>query len=438
MKQLFESYELSEDMLNIVKKLGFKQPTDIQHQVIPKALKKKNIIGQSQTGSGKTHAYLIPLIDQINSKNDAVQKMIIAPTRELAIQIFEEVQKMIEYGVNDDLTVRLVIGGTDKKRMLDKFKNQPHIVVGTPGRILDFIEQNAIQTSTVSSVVIDEADLLIDLGLINEVDQILYRMYENVQVLVFSATIPKNLQPLLKKYLNNPEHIVIDEKHISPKLLEHRLVPLRHRNVADLIIETSKLINPYIALIFVNKKEHADKLSGELLQRGFEVGVIHGGLQPRERKRVLNYLKTLKYQYIVATDLAARGIDIPGVSHVFNAELPKDVESYTHRVGRTARAGLEGTAVSFYSEEDIPLIEKLEQNGIKFESFDIKNGEWVEVKEWNERQKRKKEESDLEKEAWKQVRKQKTVKPGYKKKMKKEKDQIKRQLKKQQFRKGKR
>lgn len=435
MNPVFQSYQLSENLVNITEKLQFKEPTPIQQRVIPHALKRKNIIGQSQTGSGKTHAYLIPLLDQINIEEESVQTVIIAPTRELAIQIHEEVKKMVEFS-NVKWKSRLVIGGTDKKREMQKFNTQPHIVVGTPGRLVDFIKENVILTSQINHVVIDEADLLIDLGLIEEVDQILYRMYEDVQVLVFSATIPKSLEPLLKKYLNNPEHIVIDD-YSTPKLLEHRLVPLRHRNKADLIIETSKLIHPYIALIFVNKKEHADELVGDLIQRGFTTGVIHGGLKPRERKRMLNDIKALKYQYIVATDLAARGIDIPGVSHVFNAEFPKDVESYTHRVGRTARAGLEGTAVSFYTDDDIPLIAKLEQLGIRFENFDIRNGEWVEVKEWNEREKRKRKDSELEKEAWKKIKKPKKVKPGYKKKMREEKEKIKKQLKKQQFKKRK-
>ncbi|MGP4072497.1 DEAD/DEAH box helicase [Piscibacillus sp. B03] len=433
MKRYFQSYQLSSNMLSVIQELKFKQPTEIQHRVIPSVLRRENVIGQSQTGTGKTHAYLIPLIDQLKLDEQSTQKMIIAPTRELAMQIFHEVKKMQEYS-KEVFSARLVIGGTDKERELQKIQKQPHIIVGTPGRILDFIEENAINPSTVSSVVIDEADLLIDLGLIEEVDQTLSRMYVDVQTLVFSATIPKKLQPFLKKYLVNPNYIMIEDS-INPSKLEHRLVPRRHRNAAELIVETSKLIHPYIALIFVNKKEHADELREALLEKGLEAGVIHGGLKPRERKRMLNDLRSLKYQYIVATDLAARGIDIPGVSHVFNAEFPQDVETYTHRVGRTARAGNEGTAVTFYDDKDMPIIEKLEQTGIEFHNYDIKNGEWAPVKEWNVRQKRQKQENELEKEAWKKVRKPKKVKPGYKKKMKKEKEQIKKQLKKEQFRK---
>ncbi|MDV2581005.1 DEAD/DEAH box helicase [Alkalibacillus haloalkaliphilus] len=437
MKRYFQSYDLQNNTLNVVEQLKFKQPTEIQHRVIPHALKMKSMIGQSQTGTGKTHAYLIPMFDRIKSEQSDVQKVIIAPTRELAMQIFEEVKTVISFS-NEKWTAKLVIGGTDKQRLQQKLQNPPHIIVGTPGRILDFIEEGTINASTVNSVVVDEADLLIDLGLIQEVDQILSRMYEDVQVMVFSATIPKGLQPFLKKYLTAPEHIQIEENVLSPEQLEHRLIPLRHRHQADLILEASKLINPYIALVFVNKKEHADALAEQLLEKGLEVGVVHGGLKPRERKRVLKELRSLRYEYIVATDLAARGIDIPGVSHVFNAEMPYDVDSYIHRVGRTARAGLEGTAVSFYEEKDIELIESLESRGIEFLNYDIKKGEWVQVKKWNERKQRQKAENELESEAWKKVKKPKKVKPGYKKKMKNEKEQIKKHMNQKQFKKGKR
>ncbi|RPF55613.1 DEAD/DEAH box helicase [Aquisalibacillus elongatus] len=434
MKHYFQSYDLSSNMLNVIHQLNFKHPTEIQHRVIPAALKTGNIIGQSQTGSGKTHAYLIPLIDQLKVEEEVVQKMIIAPTRELAMQIHEEVKKINEFSSDEfKFRSRLVIGGTDKERELQKFNTQPHVVVGTPGRILDFIQERAINPSYVESVVIDEADLLIDLGLIEEVDQTLNRMHADIQTLVFSATIPKRLQQLLSKYLINPTYITVEDS--GNRALEHRLIPRRHRSAAQLIVESSKLIHPYIALIFVNKKEHADELREQLLDQGLEAGVIHGGLKPRERKRVLNDLRDLRYQYIVATDLAARGIDIPGVSHVFNAEFPMYVETYTHRVGRTARAGNKGTAVTFYDDENMPIIEKLEEQGIEFHNYDIKKGEWVEVKDWNQRQKRKQEENQLEKEAWKRVKKRKKVKPGYKKKMRQEKEQFKKQLKKEQYKK---
>ncbi|MDY0396704.1 C-terminal helicase domain-containing protein [Virgibacillus halophilus] len=197
--------------------------------------------------------------------------------------------------------------------------------------------------------------------------------------------------------------------------MEHRLIPVRHRNEIDVLMQITTVIQPYLAIIFTNGKEEADKLYAALNERGLNVGLLHGGLTPRERKRVLKDIQSLRFQYIVATDLASRGIDIKGVSHVINAQLPKDENFYIHRVGRTARAGMEGTAISLYQEDDIRLIDKLEQKGLPFIFTDIADGEWREAKHWNKRNLRPKTSSNAETEAWKHVRKNKKVKPGYKK-----------------------
>lgn len=245
--------------------------------------------------------------------------------------------------------------------------------------------------------------------------------------MVFSATIPQRLEHFFKKYLENPLHVKIANE-LSPETMEHRLIAVKHREEDEIIFQISKAINPYLAIIFTNGKENANTLHEKLLDKGLNVGIIHGGLPPRERKRVLKEIQSLKYQYIVATDLASRGIDIKGVSHVINAQLPKEEEFYIHRVGRTARAGMEGTAVSLYREDDLKLIEKLEQKGLEFIFYDVRNGEWKDAKSWNERNLRLKTTTDVEKEAWKQVRKPKKVKPGYKKKMKQQQESIKRKL----------
>lgn len=425
----FKQYALHPVMLEAIEKLGFQKPTAIQEKVIPKALKGKSIIGQSHTGSGKTHAYLIPLFNQIEESKKQVQFIITAPTRELAVQIHDEVRKIIHYADKDhQWNAKLLIGGTDKKRSIGKLSEAPHIIVGTPGRILDLAEEGALDLSHIKSFVLDEADLMLDMGFIEDVDKILLKSNQAVQLLVFSATIPERLQPFLKKYLENPEHIKIEDNHLSPETMEHRLVPLRHRSPGEMIHRISETIQPYLAIIFTNGKTHANELAEELSNRGLNVGLLHGGLSPRERKRVQKDIQELRYQYIVATDLASRGIDIKGVSHVINAQMPKEEEFYIHRVGRTARAGMEGTAINIYREEDLPLVEKLEKKGLEFTSYDIQGGEWKEVKAWNERKKRKKEESDVEKQAWKQVRKPKKVKPGYKKKMKQQQEKVKRKI----------
>lgn len=414
--------------MDAVEKLNFKHPTEIQEKVIPKALKGASIIGQSQTGSGKTHAYLFPLLSKLDASREEIQIVITAPTRELASQIFADVKDLIAYtGHEEEWKARLLIGGTDKKRMAEKLRKPPHIIVGTPGRILDMVKAEAISIYEADAFVIDEADLMIDLGFINEVDQLLVRAREDIQLLVFSATIPQRLEHFLKKYMKQPLHIKI-ENGISPETLEHRLVPLKHRNEAELVYEVTQTIQPFLAMIFTNSKEQADALAGDLIARGLDTGLLHGGLTPRERKRVLKDIQSLRFQYIVATDLAARGIDIKGVSHVINAALPKEEEFYIHRAGRTARAGMEGIVISLYRDEDTKLISKLEEKGLTFVFSDIKNGEWVETNAWNKRKIRKKTDVSADREAWKQVPKAKKVKPGYKKKMKQKQQSIKRQM----------
>jgi ATP-dependent RNA helicase CshB len=428
--QLFKQYSLHATVHEVIEGLGFAKPTPIQQKVIPAVLRKESIIGQSHTGSGKTHAYLLPLISELEKeKMNGVQFVVTAPTRELAIQIYDEVRNIIEIaGKTKEWTAKLLIGGTDKKRSIEKLKEQPNIVVGTPSRILDLTKEGALDLHATKSLVVDEADLMLDLGFIQEVDQLLVRTNPEIQILVFSATIPERLQPFLKKYLENPSYLKVDEQQLSPETMEHRLIPLRHRSVSEMVYRISLAIQPYLAIVFTNGKEKANELAADLTEKGLEVGIIHGGLTPRERKRALKDIQQLKFQYIVATDLAARGIDIKGVSHVINAQLPKEEEFYIHRVGRTARAGMEGTAINLYTDEDIPLIERLERKGLSFTSYDVKHGEWVATKAWNERSSRKKNESEFEKEAWKHVQKPKKVKPGYKKKMIQQKEKVKKQM----------
>lgn len=428
MDKSFKSFSFKPEMVQVIDKLGFKQPTEIQSKVIPQVHKGKSVIGQSHTGSGKTHSFLLPIFNQLKEEVNEVQCVITAPTRELANQLYDEVKKIIKLADKEGKwKAKLLVGGTDKQKMMDKLKEPPHIIVGTPGRILDIVKEEALSIYSANSFVIDEADLMLDLGFIDDVDQLLVRSKRDIQLMVFSATIPQRLEHFFKKYLENPVHIKIANE-LSPETMEHRLIAVKHRDEVEIIHQISQAINPYLAIIFTNGKENADKLHEGLLEKGLNVGIIHGGLAPRERKRILKEIQSLKYQYIVATDLASRGIDIKGVSHVINAQLPKEEEFYIHRVGRTARAGMEGTAISLYQEDDLKLVEKLEQKGLEFTFYDVKNGEWKDAKAWNERNLRTKTTTTIENEAWKQVRKPKKVKPGYKKKMKKQQESIKRKL----------
>lgn len=424
----FNQFGFNPLMMQVIEKLKFHEPTKIQKRAIPAIVAGKSVIGQSHTGSGKTHAFLLPLFNNIGAGKREVQFVITSPTRELAQQLYNEVKKIIEYADMDQQWIpKLVVGGRDKKKMADELRIAPHIIVGTPGRILDLVKDDAISIYSAKTFVVDEADLMLDLGFINDVDQLLVRSKKEIQLLAFSATIPQRLEHFFKKYLDNPVRFQTNDQ-LLPDTMEHRLISLKHRNEADVIMELTKVINPYLAIIFTNGKELANKLATSLQEKGLAVGLIHGGLSPRERKRALNQIQDLRYQYVVATDLASRGIDIKGVSHVINAQLPKEEDFYIHRVGRTARAGMEGTAISFYKDEDIELISLLEKKGVKFIYTDVRNGEWVKAKPWNKRSLRKETSTNIEQEAWKQVRRPKKVKPGYKKRMKKEQEAIKKGL----------
>jgi ATP-dependent RNA helicase CshB len=422
----FKNYNFKKFLINAVEEFGFTQPTEIQEKIIPIVLKGESAIGQSQTGTGKTLAYGLPILQKIDPSKQEVQAVITAPTRELANQIYQQILKVTEHADQDEaIMTRCYIGGTDKARTIEKLKVQPHIVVGTPSRINDLVKEQALFVHTAKMLVVDEADLMLDMGFIVDVDKVAAKMPENLEMYVFSATIPEKLKPFLKKYMENPKYIHIEPKQVSASNLTHVLLPTRHRNKVVLTFEALKHYNPYLAIVFTNTKKKADEVADALLVKGLKVGRIHGDLSPRDRKKMMKQIQNLEFQYIVATDLAARGIDIEGVSHIINFELPPDLDFYIHRVGRTARAGFSGTALTIYETSDEDALNRLEKMGIEFKSIDIQKGEWVELDDRNKRKKREKTVDKIDEKARSMVHKPNKVKPGYKKKMQWEVDKIK-------------
>jgi ATP-dependent RNA helicase CshB len=414
---LFERFSFQPFIIEAIKALRFYKPTEIQERIIPTILRGESVIGQSQTGTGKTHAYLLPIIEKIDPDREVVQAVITAPTRELATQIYHEILKITKFCPSDkQITARCFIGGTDKQKAIEKLKTQPHIVVGTPGRINDLIREQALNVRTATMLVVDEADLMLDMGFIVDVDQIAARMPKELQMLVFSATIPEKLKPFLKKYMENPKYVQVAPKQVTAEKIEHVLVPLRSRDKVKLLHDMLVAYNPYLAIVFTNTKKMADEVADRLIERGMKVGILHGDLSPRERKKMMKQIRNLEFQYIVATDLAARGIDIEGVSHVINYELPRDLQFYIHRVGRTARAGYTGIATTIYEPSDQDAITKLEKMGIEFLHRDLIRGEWVDLPPWNRRSKRAKQDTEIE-QLLAKMKKTKQVKPGYKKKL---------------------
>lgn len=427
----FETFEFKPFITNALKELGFSQPTEVQQRLIPLIQKKKSVVGQSQTGTGKTHTFLLPLMDRIDPTKNEVQVVVTAPSRELATQIYQAAKQIA--GFSDPLIrVTNFVGGTDKKRQIERLQHQqPHIVIGTPGRILDLLNEQALDIHTANAFVVDEADMTLDMGFLAEVDQIAGRLPERLQILVFSATIPEKLRPFLKKYMQNPIIEEIKPKAVLSETIENWLVSTKGRNTNQQIYQLLTMGQPYLAIVFANTKQKVDEITDYLKNQGLKVAKIHGDITPRERKRIMRQVQNMDYQYVVATDLAARGIDIEGVSHVINAELPSDLEFFIHRVGRTGRNGLPGTAITLYDPADEASIIALEKIGVTFEPKELKNGELVDSYDRNRRKKREKSKDELDPTLIGLVKKKKKkIKPGYKKKIQRAVDDSNRQKRK--------
>lgn len=426
----FEEYHLKTYLIEAIKEIGFNEPTEIQKKVIPEVSKGRDLIGQSQTGSGKTHAFLLPLFNQLDPAKKEVQIVITVPSRELSEQLYQAANQLAKHSP-EKIQVGQYIGGTDKQRQIDKLGNsQPHVVIGTPGRILDLISSSALKTHTAPYMVIDEADMTLDMGFLDQIDQIASRLLANGQLLVFSATIPQKLQPFLRKYMDGPKFIEVKNQQVISDTVENWLISTRSRNRLDVIYELLTQGHPYLALIFANTKEKVDEIARGLTDRGLNVATVHGGLTSRERRRIMRQIQNLDYQYVVATDLASRGIDIEGVSHVINAEIPQDLDFFVHRVGRTGRNKMEGIAITLYSPEEEKELGAIEKMGIAFQPKEVKNGQVIDSYDRNRRQKRKDktQKDSFDPEIAGMVKKaKKNVKPGYKKKIDRRKQQKRRQ-----------
>ncbi len=399
-----------------IKDLGFTKFTEVQNLVIPKALNKKDIIGCSQTGTGKTHAFLIPIFENLDLSLYDVQVVITAPTRELAEQIYNNAV-FIAKRSETVIDVRKFVGGSNREKEIERLKkSQPMIVIGTPGKIKDLaIDENVLNVYKANVFVIDEADMALEIGFLEDIDKIAALMKEDLQMLVFSATIPEKIRPFLRKYMTQPEEIFIKPKELSSLNIEHIFIPVKSKDNKTNLLDLLKAINPYIGIIFCNKKEVVDEVVAFLFANDYKVAKLHGSLSPRERKQVMKRINNAEFQYVVASDIASRGIDIDGVSHIINYELPKEMEFYVHRTGRTGRAKYTGLAISFYSPNDGAYLDFLERKGIKIIYKDIKNNQLVERRIRDERKRRKQTYIPISGDSL-NVKRSKKVKPGYKKK----------------------
>ncbi|WP_225356962.1 DEAD/DEAH box helicase, partial [Ligilactobacillus salivarius] len=301
----FRRFNFKEYIYQALDEINFKEPTEVQARLIPTILKGKSVVGQSQTGSGKTHTFLLPIFQNLNAQKDEVQAVITTPSRELAYQIYEAAKQLAKFSP-ENIWIQNYVGGTDKQRQIEKLKShQPQLVIGTPGRILDLVRENALDIHNAHYLVVDEADMTLDLGFLKETDAIASTLPKDLQMLVFSATIPEKLRPFLRKYMYNPVIEVVANKHVISPTIDNWLVSTKGRDRNKLIYDLLTMGEPYLALVFANTKERADELTNYLRSQGLKVAKVHGGIQPRQRKRIMREIQNLDYQFVVATDLAA-------------------------------------------------------------------------------------------------------------------------------------
>ena len=429
----FEDFNLKDTTMAFIEKNHFTQPTPIQEQVIPSALRGKDIIGLSSTGSGKTHAYLIPIMEKVDSNSDEAQFVITAPTRELATQIFEMAKVMTE--IVPEIRVRLYVGGRERSKDIEQLeKSQPHIVIGTPGRIKDlFLNGGALRIDKARMLVVDEADMTLEYGFLDEIYAFAGRLVEHLQMLAFSATMPEQLKPFINKYMHHPITYQVGEKVRFNPDIKHVLVPCYHHGYAETILSILPGFQPYVCLIFANTRQEASSIAEELRKNKVSVSEIHGDLTSRKRKQAMKSIANAEHTYVVATDLAARGIDIGEVTHVISCGFPEDLEYYIHRAGRTGRAGSTGTCYALYQESDDQAIRSLQKRGIKFDHARHRSTGWQTLHPYG--QKRLKTDDELEKKiAMIMTKKNTKVKPGYKKKRAAAIDRVHRQKKREMIR----
>ncbi len=425
--KMFKDYKFSEYTKKFIELNKFEKPTLIQEEVIPQVLKHRDIVAISATGTGKTHSFLIPLMEMIDPDLKQVQAVISAPTRELAMQIYNMAKLMVK--ADSRLNIKLITGGINKEKMIESLKVQPHIVIGTPGRIKDlFLNESILRVDSADIFVLDEADMTLEYGFLEDVDAICGRMSNNLQMLAFSATIPLELKNFLKKYMHNIKLIDLSKNEASQANIIHTLVPCKHLSYSETILNLKDGFMPYVCLIIANTREEAGKIADDLRNHHLDIIELHGGLEQRERKQAMKQLINIKASYVVATDIASRGIDIEGITHVISCGFPNDLDFYIHRAGRTGRNNREGTCFALYKDNDEKAIKALMNKGIIFEHKSFKNGVWKNLKPYGEKRIPKNDLTEKEI-AKKLTKKAQIVKPGYKKKRKAEIEKIKRKEK---------
>ena len=357
-KQLkFNEFNLSASLLAEIEKAGFVEASPIQEQTIPLALEGKDVIGQAQTGTGKTAAFGLPTLEKIDVDNTVIQALVIAPTRELAVQSQEE---LFRFGRSKGVKVRSVYGGSSIEKQIKALKSGAHIVVGTPGRLLDLIKRKALKLDHIETLILDEADEMLNMGFLEDIEAIISRVPETRQTLLFSATMPEAIKRIGVQFMKEPEHVKIAAKELTTDLVDQYYIRVKEGEKFDTMTRLMDVEQPELAIVFGRTKRRVDELTRGLKIRGFRAEGIHGDLDQNKRLRVLRDFKNGNLDVLVATDVAARGLDISGVTHVYNYDIPQDPESYVHRIGRTGRAGKSGQSITFVAPNEMGYLQIIE------------------------------------------------------------------------------
>ena len=353
----FNELNLSAELLAEVDKAGFVEASPIQEQTIPLALEGKDVIGQAQTGTGKTAAFGLPTLEKIRTEDQTIQALVIAPTRELAVQSQEE---LFRFGRSKGVKVRSVYGGSSIEKQIKALKSGAHIVVGTPGRLLDLIKRKALKLQDIETLILDEADEMLNMGFLEDIEAIISRVPENRQTLLFSATMPEAIKRIGVQFMKDPEHVKIAAKELTTELVDQYYIRVKEQEKFDTMTRLMDVEQPELAIVFGRTKRRVDELTRGLKIRGFRAEGIHGDLDQNKRLRVLRDFKNSNLDVLVATDVAARGLDISGVTHVYNYDIPQDPESYVHRIGRTGRAGKSGQSITFVAPNEMGYLQIIE------------------------------------------------------------------------------
>lgn len=358
----FAELGVSESRVAMLKAMGIITPTPVQEETIPIVARGRDVISQAQTGTGKTLAFVLPMLDKIDTSLPHIQGLIVTPTRELAIQITAEIKKLLD--PRGEIRVLAVYGGQDVEAQLHKLKGNIHIVIATPGRLLDHMRRETISLAGVSMLVLDEADQMLHMGFLKEVEEILRHTPYKKQAMLFSATMPPSIREMAGRILRNPEHVTVKSERITVKDIRQWAVETTDREKQATLVKMLEVTQPYLSIIFCRTKTRAKTLNEALQDLGYASDELHGDLSQAKREKVMKQFRDAKLQLLIATDVAARGLDVEGVTHVFNYDIPHDVESYIHRIGRTGRAGEKGLAITLFAAKDRRELADIE-NGIE-------------------------------------------------------------------------